>query len=216
MSSLRFNWGTDEQGNEGWISATHPNFWAADPRNIAHDVLEHFPRAEKHGAAADELLALGARFYLRVASGWWWSQGYMVMPPETWAGELRTVWDDLYTDLPARAAAPLDDEDMEAELQACLVKAVDVINEQIACSDDPELITLESYFIVNAGAWLRTGYRAAQKRFKGTDPLYIMGMAEQIEAEMKDYEHGEEGEVLTVRVNEKFQTFNIDVRGLYE
>lgn len=215
MSTHNFTWAEDQHGNEGWIMDGHPNFDAATPQNLVHDCLEHLPRGEKHGAAADELLALGARFYLRVASGWWWSKDFNITPPQQWSYELDTVHRDGGTPPPC-VNVPLEDEDMEAELQAALVQAVDLISGELL-ADELEPLTIDCDWIVHAGAWLRTGYRAAQKRYKGTDPLNIMWMAEQLEQELaKPRYRGEyPGERLTIRVHEKDQEFSIRLKELY-
>ena len=203
MSTNQYTWTTDDNGSTGWLQDGRPNFDVAGGALIAHDVLEHLPRGQKHGPAEDELLALGARFYLRVASGWWWNQSYMTSVPNTWASELLNIYHSNHGNLAPRAVVELDDEDMECELQASLRDSAKMISEECEielADDDP--------FIVNAGAWLRTGFRAAEKRYKGTDPLNIMWLAECIEKECDRFK-GEEGERLIVRVHEKDQTFTV-------
>lgn len=210
MSTHTFTWGEDQHGNNGWVLNGYDNFDVTDPRLMAHDCLEHLPRGQKHGAAADELLALGARFYLRVSSGWWWSQRTlgMVSVPDAWGRELERIHRDDHGDLPTCKLIPLDDEDMECEMQACLAAAVKEINSPQEEDEEP-YVTLESDFIVQAGAWLRAGYRAAIKRYKGTDPLNIMWLAECLEKEAASYTRGEEGDRLVITVHEKDQTATV-------
>lgn len=203
MSTHRFTWGEDVLGESGWLMDGHPNFWAAEPRNLAHDCLEHFPKGETHGPAADELLALGARFYLRGASGWWAQQRNRDprSPIEIMATELVFLHRELGGDVPPLANRLLGEHDEDIDQMVSL--AIDVITGNLG---DEEL---EPTFGPNCAAWLRAGYRAAIKRYKETDPLNIMWLAEQLEKELEQYAKAEDGEQLVVRIHEKDQEFKI-------
>lgn len=205
MSTHHFTWGEDPRGEDGWLLQGHPNFWAADPRNLVHDCLEHLPRGEQHGPAADELLALGARFYLRGTSGWWEQQAAGPFADrrnrvQLMTDELLFLHRELGDSIPYLESRSIGDYD--CEINAIVANAVDAIARDQIEEVDPS-------FGPNCAAWLRAGYRAAVKRYKGTDPLNIMWLAEQLEARLQLFAQATHGEKLIIKIHEKDQEFKV-------
>ena len=217
MSLFKYKWGQDENGEEGWISELHPNFDASQGSLIVHDCFEHLPRGQKHGGAADELLALGARAWLRIDSGHYWSGITMQSPPVTWGSEIMNI--ERYmplADIPrCKPIEPLE-LDCEDELAACLAHAAKDINGEHYYEDDYVPIEADDPHLINCLYWLRTGARAAVKRYKDRHPSDVMWLAEQMEKELRTFRHGEEGDRLHVRIHEKNLEYSIDHKPMYD
>lgn len=219
MSTMNFTWGMDERGMHGWIADGYPNFDVTQPGMFSHDCLEHLPRGMKHGAIADELMALGARLYIRVKSEWWWSQRFLAEPPESWGRELQILlqaiqWGEQPE--PSIITEPLLDDDMDDEIESALEHGARIANrehEYMASHDlaagEQEPYTADSALMQNMAAWLRRGYRAAVARFKERDPADIMWLGECLDKEMQKYGNGEDGDRLSVHVHEKDMEFKV-------
>lgn len=218
MSTLNFTWGTDDSGERGWIAQGYPHFDTTPPQLMAHDVLEHLPRGMQHGAVADEALALGARLYLRMASGWLRTQPHQFGRPENlWYNEARRLLEADEVCAPAQAE-PLTDPAMDELLQKATKDAVDEYVDQRGYLSDFELETEEGNSRHNASNilnWMRIGYRAAIARYKDHDPLDVMWLAERLIDTVEEYQHGEEGDRLIIKVNEKDLEFTVTCRRLY-
>jgi hypothetical protein len=216
---MNFTWGMDERGMHGWIADGYPNFDVTQPGTFSHDCLEHLPRGLKHGAIADELMALGARLFVRVKSEWWWTQRFNADPPESWGRELQILlqaihWGEQHA--PPSITEPLLDDDMDDEIDDALENGARIANrehEYMASHDqeagEREPYTAESEPLQNMAAWLRRGYRAAVARFKGSNPADIMWLGECLDKEMRDYENGEHGDRLRIHIHEKDMEFKI-------
>lgn len=222
MSEMIFDWKEDDDFGIGWIARGYPNFGPTDWGQFGHDCIEHFPRGQKHGPIADELLALGARLYIRVAGGWWFQQRGFPTPAASWAGELeqllRALEDDKRAYLPEFSPAPpapeYRDVDMEKIIQDALAQVVIRANEYLFNGDpdnDDAPYTLESRIIVSMGNWLRRGVHACIKRYKGRNPDDIMWLQIQLDEEVRDFQKpGSEGHRLTVRIHEKDMEYTVE------
>lgn len=219
MSLLIFNWDEDEAGNTGWLAKGYPNFNVTQAGNFGHDCVEHFPRGIKHGAIADELMALGARLRLRVDSGWWWSQRFLANPSESFGYELdyllRAIRHGEQQE-PANIANILLDECMDAEIDASIDIAVARANRELEFDGEwtdqgigP--YTADSPLLQNMGAWMRLGYRANEARFRGAYAIDVMDLQQQIdeEAAKPKYRGGDYGDQLHVRIHEKNMEYEI-------
>jgi hypothetical protein len=215
MSHILFQWGEDQEyGDYGWLPAAYPNFNAVRPGGFGHDCIEHFPRGLKHGQIADELLALGARLYVRVDSGWWWRQQYMQTVPQSFGYELHRLlrdMDEQGVDLPDPGSVPLLDNEMDDEIEAAQREAVRVSNaEHDRHSDDQdEPYAFEQEQIQWMGAWLRRGYAACIKRFRGAYAGEILALSEALDRASEKFAHGEEGDRLLVRIHEQRMEFSL-------
>jgi hypothetical protein len=214
---MTFRWGQDDRGNNGWIPKGYPHFDAVAPGQFAHDCLEHFPRGLKHGQIADELLALGARLYIRVKSEWWWTQSFRINPPDQWAAELELLMREMRDGgaaAPAVITEPLLDDDMDDEIEAAVSKAVRVANRELAYQgsyDDhghPDY-EVESELMQSMAAWVRRGYRACVARFKGRAAYDVMWLGQQLDEAVARYSRGDEGDELIVRIHEKDMEYHI-------
>ena len=225
MSTMIFEWKEDKDGIEGWVAAGYENFNAVAINQFGHDCIEHFPRGQRHGAIADELLALGARLFIRVGSGWWMTQRDFPKPEFTWASELETLLRDMEDDsnacLPewAKPAPPAGEHgaiDLESIIQAALVKTVPMANEYLFNGDpdnDDKPFTLESRLIVRMGDWLRRGVHACRARYKDKHPDDIMWLQLQLDEAMQRYQTGESGQRLIVRIHERDMEYHITHKG---
>lgn len=218
MSLMIFEWREDEEfGGYGWIAKGYPNFNITAPGNFGHDCIEHFPRGLQRGPAIDELLALGARWRIRVDGGWWWQQRFWMTPEESFGGELHTILRNVghtNMELPAPRNTPeafcADD---------ILTEAVRIINSEYEqdISDGLERkLDVDSELIVNMGKWLQVGYAANEARFRGSSGYDVMELSLQLDEASKRYQHGEEGDCLYVRVHEKDMEFSIRQTTPYE
>jgi hypothetical protein len=207
MSSMEFVWGQDDVGNDGWIAKGYLHFNPTSPGQFGHDCLEHFPRAMKHGQIADELLALGARLHVRVASGWWWNQKFRISPPESFGGELEYLMRHIHDGIeePAAITEPELDDDMDAEIEASIRHAVRITNREssYADNDEREPYTEDSPIMQTMAAWMRRGVRACAARFKDRHPTDVMHLSECLDRDSQQYARGEDGDRLIVRVHEK-------------
>jgi hypothetical protein len=224
MSEMIFDWKEHDDAGTGWLARGYPNFGPTDWNQFGHDCMEHFPRGRTHGQIADELLALGARLYIRVAGGWWFTQRGFPTPAESWAGELEGLLRDMeddsrlhlpdFTQRPAPPAPEYRDVDMEKIIQAALVQAVARANEYLFNGDpdnDDEPFTLESQLIVRMGDWLRRGVHACIKRYKGRDADDIMWLQIQLDEEVRDFQKpGSEEHRLVVRIHEKDMEYTVE------
>jgi|GEM_PF-2963845 len=217
MSLMIFEWREDQEfGDFGWIAKDYPNFNITRGDTFAHDCLEHFPRGKRHGAAADELLALGARWWIRVDGGYWYQQRFLVTPEESWAQELENILRNLYFDpndadsdgMPAKPRRMLT-KDESFCTNDIMAEAIRLINQERKHDHDENgLVSEESPYIVRAEQWLRLGYAACRQRFKDASPSGIAWLTECMGEEANKYKHGDEGDLLYVRVHEKDQEFN--------
>jgi hypothetical protein len=214
MSTFTYKWDEhQESGIAGWISLNHPNFDPSDHRMMVHDVFEHFPRGHKHHYAVDELLALGARMYLRVESGWWWNQRYFGDPSETWANEINTIARAMYFKLwQIPLTKPVTSEDMEEygleesdhTFINALEKAPDILIREAEAEDCIRSYTSVHPELLNMVYWMRRGAIGATKRYKGKNPWDVMYLAEQMEKELeRSMPVGNYGDLLHVRLHEK-------------
>jgi hypothetical protein len=213
MSLFKYTWAYhDETGVNGWISKLHPNFDPSSPDLIVHDCFEHLPRGQKHGGAIDELMAIGARAWLRLESGWFYSKGFWQKPEETFASEVVRIARDF--DLRGLAQfPPISPIDPDTEWDAILTKAIPLIPQGLidedAISEDDEPYTADDPALLNCLYWMRRGALAIQKRFRDKNPGDVMWLAECMERDLKRYERGEEGDELHVRIHEKDMEYDI-------
>lgn len=218
MSVMNFEWGEDERGNRGWLPQGYPNFDVVVPGQFGHDCLEHLPRGQKHGPIADELMALGARLYVRVKSQWWFGQSFRVSPPESFGRELELLMRAMRDDdghAPAAIAEPmLDDDDMDDHIAGAVRHAVRIANRELSYQGSYDGHGHPDYqegseLMQGMAAWMRRGYRACIARFKGRDPNDIMWLGIQLDEEIVKYQRGDEGDRLSVRIHEKDMEYTI-------
>jgi hypothetical protein len=221
MSLFIYKWGEDDNGETGWISKMHDNFDVSYGDLIVHDVIEHFPRGHKHGGAVDELLALGARAWIRIESGWFWRGPYTkIQPKETWGYEIRRIAEHNDLDSIPRAK-PIDEieSDCDCDLVACLPFAAKEINEYHMEIENEDHVDLkgDEPDLVNCLYWFRRGVLAAQKRYKGRSADEVMWLADQMKEELTNprFANAQDGDELHIRVHEKDMEFKITHKSLY-
>jgi hypothetical protein len=230
MSRHVFVWGRDQEGATGWVLKNMPHFDASFGDTIGHDCMEHLPGGLKHGAIADEMLALGARLYLRVESGWWYAQNFFVTPTQTWTGEvMRQLEYILFNGTtqpgPVRSVPTEDEigEEMELIIAESVRKGVEKFNEEFG-HDEYELRTLDlidpdGELAKNLADWMRVGVRAAMQRWNSPagshyDAAMIMeDLARRVERIGTRHEEGEE---LVVEINEARMRVDVCKRDLSE
>lgn len=203
MSSLIFDWtDCDIAANDGWLARGYPNFYASTGRGIAHDCVDHFPRGQKHGPYADELLALGARLWIWIESGEFFRlQGISyTTPAKTWGGELQIIVDDsegLTDHPPAMIEEPMLDDALDSEIECILDELIHRRGPSTSVweVDGPQ--------IQNLGAWLRRGVRAARARYKGHQAFDVFQLYQRVTSACERIGSGEEGDKLIVRIHEK-------------
>lgn len=202
MSKMTFDWGQDREGNVGWMARGYPHFNPTLPQNFSHDALEHLPGGLKHGQLADELMALGVRWWIRVHGGFAVNGFYS--PAGGMAGEVNRLLDYAHHGTPEPAPIvespiPEFESDIGDIMKRVVGQRRDAIAEgfkvQMVKSDDPLLLTMVH--------WMRRGYRAAQKRYRGASPFAVGKMMEKIDRQAMWMAGGEEGDSLVVEVREK-------------
>lgn len=203
MSCLVFDWtDSDERGLDGWLARGYPNFYASEARSIAHDCVDHFPRGQKHGPYADELMALGARLWIFLESGEFFQRQYLTYqtPEAIWGGEVRYILDDS-EELSDRPPAMISEPEtaFDGEIESALIVAT---KNKFLTADHPE--------IQNLGAWMRRGVRAVQERYKGHNARDVHALYGLIQEKVEHLRTGEEGDKLIVRIHEKH--LDVDVR----
>jgi len=220
MSTNIFDWKEDHQGNEGWVMRGYDHFDTTGVDSFAHDVIEHLPCGIKHGRIADELLALGARLHARVESGWWLQQRHFGKPADVWATEIVYLLDAMRREgidvkeigpTPALENAKEGLTNIEPIIVAAVAKAVEQYNFDLYDDDDDndEARAVEDETMQRMASWLRRGVLAARARFKGRFAEEIMFLNEEITHAMRQYQHGEHGQSLVIRVNEKYMDFTV-------
>jgi hypothetical protein len=213
MSRAVFVWGEDQQyGNTGWIRKGMPHFDAAFDDTIGHDTMEHLPGGMKHGAIADEMMALGVRLYLRVESGWWYCQQYFGDPVETWAGEVQRQLEYIFHDRTPEPGAPRSvpteeeiGEEMELIIKQATLGGVRLFNRE--WQDDPNPLVINPFgpLAKNMADWMRVGVRAGMQRWNRSSGSFHDAaiLMESLGKKVKSMgTHHEEGEELVVEINE--------------
>ena len=212
MSRHVFDWKEDQEyGGYGWVLRGCPHFNAtAYGRTLAHDVLEHFK--PKYGDLTDEMLAFGAMVWGRVQGGWFYNLTYNPSPAYHMAADLSRFLHDHYCDphthslLDPGATRRLND-DMEDEIEAALRQAVKNANAEYADEETGELFTMGAT-VERMRGWMRRGYRAAARRYKGNRPEELCWLFDALAAHIdKRHTHADEGEELVITIDPQSMTF---------
>lgn len=231
MSRHVFVWGRDAEGAVGWIAKGMPHFDASLGDTIGHDTMEHLPGGMKHGAIADEMLALGVRLYLRVESGWWYGKHFSQTPAATWSYEVvRQLEYIFFNDAPKPGpvrSVPTEDEigeEMELIISQATRKGIKEFNDERQqeedCGGNAALwVDPDGTLAKNMADWMRVGVRAGMKRWNSPaggvyEYAYAMEeLARQVERIGTGHEEGEE---LIVEINEARMRVDARKRDLSE
>lgn len=209
MSRMVFDWDLCEHtGVRGWIARGYPEFWAVDRADsIVHDCIEHLPGGIKHGPIADELMALGARWYVRVISGDFATAFYA--PETTFGQELALMLRDLDGEglEPPRNVPEIEDwlpcdDIIEEALQAY---QSDADSWSFNLNEEQTRSVLEVMT-----DWLKVGLNSCQKRFNHANEYQLLCLSQELENALKSV-HGDYGDVLKVIVDERELDFKVEV-----
>jgi hypothetical protein len=190
-----------EFGENGWRLEKATN---ADPLGgmaVAHDCLEHPPNGDM--GVEDELMALGASFYVRYYTRNMHSLGANV------GGDLPDVlrhvqYEGMALGDPGRTQAIDCEEEIDDALES-LTKAAEY--------DDQ--LTVDKEILRRLRGWFRRGYRSAVKRYAGINRGCLRAAFDEIEEEAdKALEYAELGDKFTVRLHR--DGYDIKVRCLYQ
>jgi hypothetical protein len=208
MSRMTFDWGTDDiTGNTGWIARGYPHFYATETADLlVHDCLEHLPGGTKHGGVADELMALGARWRIRVESGFWAEQRYFYRPETTFGQELSQLLIDLEGNN-ATIEPPRNVPEIDGWLP-CEEIIQEALEYHKANTDFFEEEESRQQFEVMCD-WLKVGYQATFKRFgQDAHEWEIMELGKRLETRLKSV-CGDYGDTLKVVIDERALDFKV-------
>lgn len=169
----------EEYGTDGWLLKGAPISY--DPiggMGVAHDILEH--RLNDTGSVEDELLALGASFYVRGRGGYWndtpKSPGFHVSSVISF--DLGMKYEGVQLLSPPGKSRPLDNndyDDVNCWISEALLSAARDLKEQEVRDKDTR------QFVSYAEGWLRQGFRRAQRRYREICPESLTYMFKKIE-----------------------------------
>ena len=175
MSTLsrRFVWiDSHDSGMHGWLPESVKDldpFIPSDGFGICHDLLEH-PKMD--GTMEDEMLALGAEWFIRIETGR--INPYAMNQQPGWymsAGALADSFrDGNYADLPViRRPVGKNLEEFNGNAEKILGEAFTRIKGDNPHEDADERREFEQYaaqWLPTALNWMRRGYLLAQRRYK--------------------------------------------------
>jgi hypothetical protein len=213
MSKSTFIWGYDHNGHEGWVMKGMPHFDTTEPSNFAHDCLEHFPGGMKHGAVADEMMAVGARLWLRVASDYWGNQPDFGDATEIWTDEVATQLAYIHERRTPEPKAPRKRRVLDltnskmAELEDIIATSTAlgqaVFNAEQESTGGPFYVPVHAPIIDHMADWMRIGVLAAVERYHELNNWMVWrGDALDKAVLALNNENREHGDRLTIIVNE--------------
>ena len=181
MLSKTFVYAQDaDSGLIGWRPLDQAEFSPGDPMLVAHDTLEHF--ANDTGALTDELRALGAFAFIRIDTGFVNERGLHMTGEEILASLVestirRALMDSVYEEI-REIAPPPPTRRLNAEVygdwpdawfQNGAAKGVELLRKELQHNEDSDLaeVLCTSETVARVADWLRIGYRAAFKRYRG-------------------------------------------------
>jgi hypothetical protein len=174
MLSKVFVYGTDDDsGITGWRPKDNPMFMPGDGLLVAHDTLEHF--ADDTGTLEDELRALGALSFIRLDSGMAFLRNPYMSRDAILGGLIYSTVSDAARDNVQEIAEPprtacLDEDVYGDRVNDDMAKAVSTAIALLtaeSASEQPLAYLLSKEASLRIRGWLRIGYRAAHKRFRG-------------------------------------------------
>lgn len=191
-----------EHGSEGWLLIGGPStYYPLSGMGIAHDIMEH--RWGDKGTIEEELMALGAMLYIR-GEGGYWAKTYNPNPGYALSGD----YSDLFIQFngmdgienPGRTVRASNE--VEYWIDTSFKHGRTHVLESF---DDPTLMqTPLDDFFSRARGWLRKGYRAAQKRYRGIPYWRLVDCFEQIQERADELlRNAESFEQLHVRFEQK-------------
>ena len=201
MISREFIYKEDEHGNVGWIPEWLPNATSGDGRTVAHDVLEHMPNSTNRNSSEDELVAMGAVYYIRGETGLLYSPYRDIT--ETIASDIYFILSDSANN-GERIRSPgfkykLSDYSVDDTFKQATREGIKSFKENY--EDDIDILDENTYtYILN---WMRIGYRQAINRYKNTDQGTIGYIFNQIQREVDKCKYINEYDKMRVTVNVK-------------
>lgn len=176
----------DEYGTDGWRMVGAPStYFPIGGMGVAHDLLEH--RRNDNGTIRDELLAFGAMLYVRGDGGYWARSGSRVKPGENLGGEMANdlgiKYEGIERGIPDPKRTLRLDDYVEEWIDEALNSARREVKEHLNSYKDDEPFTMKQVeeFLSRSRGWLRKGYRAAQRRYRGIDVCLLSHLFAEIE-----------------------------------
>lgn len=206
--SRKFIWGEDDNGSIGWLPFHIRHFDVGSAMTVAHDTLEHFD--PKDDSIQAEFLAFGAMLYLR-GEGEWWINFSRERTPEfadQVHNEVVMFIVDSGSELPRCRARKLDDEALEDSLTQLYDLAIKQARVAYPAEDYPIDWPTKLRDAIN---WMRKGYRKAAKRYN-IDWAFRRGELFQNVMNAVEGKRGEEGDVMTVRVDTNELTAKVRIK----
>jgi hypothetical protein len=209
MPSRTFNFGTDQNGGQGWIMRGMPHFDAVQGLGAAHDTIEHFGLGAR---LEDELLAFGAILFGRGEGGYWnmranrtFRTGYAYQA----SGDLARFLAEARLEVQPIKPLLLD-EHLEEMLEELPEHVLTSLGDELECwgmEDASEAQILNA--IGHAINWIRRGYNKAAKRFT-CSPDFVAVMFDSIERDVDAIKGAEEGD--TLKISFDLDGLNWDVK----
>lgn len=174
-----------EYGSMGWRQKSQPGYDPYGGMAVAHDILEHFPGGDE--SPTDELMAIGASFYVRGEEYFVQKGQRIVCPGENFADEIvdftLKIWaGDL---LPVRNcpfAHPRIDDHVKFQINRCIRKVKEgLIERNVEDRDTRCQKHLDMSDQVDIRRWIAHGYLKAVRRYRGHDRWRLMCLFCEIE-----------------------------------
>ena len=191
----------------GWVMCKKSYFDPAQGRQVAHDLLEEFPRGQDQ--PHDEFMALGAAIWGRGQGGYFQyrSAAYNIAGDFTFAIG-HAFNEDGYYLRNAPRTYKLRDWDAEAVIEEIGQIVLESGFEDIY-DDDNRQRAID--YVSHALNWMRIGYRRAAQRFRVTNHYEITAIFNTIEKEVdKILKWSEEGDKLKVMINLRTRTVKVE------
>lgn len=194
----------ENYGELGLRMRNRPHFEPLTGMAVAHDLLEHFRNDD--GRLSGELMALGASIHVRDGENYHTRRGNMNPVHKHLAADMvQQVYyteqsgDRLLRDCGRTARLP--DDYAEYSVQEALKSSIRLLRTEVAADQFPSWLTGDEQRRRFVG-WLRRGYRAAQRRYRGIPSYTLMEAFIAVERAADNFlKYAEEGMEVRISVD---------------
>ena len=179
MISREFIYKEDEHGNVGWIPEWLPNATSGDGRLVAHDVLEHMPNTSNRNSSEDELVAMGAMYFIRGETGLLYSPYQSI--EDIIAKDICFILSDSVNNSERVRSPGFKYRLSDSSTDNIFKEATRIGIKSFKDNYEDDIDILDKHIYTYTLNWLRVGYRQATKRYRGINQGYVGDMFPQIE-----------------------------------
>lgn len=205
LIQLNFAYGTDNNGSEGWIVKSQPDFDAVGGLGVAHDSMEHFDTAA--GTLEEEILAFGSMLYIRVESGWFHYNNNFSAAKNMASDLARFIyerWSSGDCLRPVKGRPRHLDECLEHDIEETIRETRRLLGSEFEYDREDsyaEFNRQNAYVYERLKGWMRQGYWKAKRRYRDASTFDLAECFTQIRDKVEKLtKYAQEGEELEIRV----------------